>query len=693
MTIPNINWALQPESLRAWQEKYALIDKQNNLLEHTADQTAERVATALATNEHNSAKWQKEFLAAIRAGAIPAGRIMANAGARDYKPTTSLINCVVSDTILDNRQSIMDRLKDGCLSLSANCGIGYDFSTLRPRGAPVTGGNAYSSGPVSFMDIYSQMAATISSAGGRRGAQMATFSITHPDVEEFITAKTETGRLRQFNCSVLITREFIDAVNADAPWPLYFPVAEHEHSQDNIEILYKPWPITDGYITDHNGHVACKIYKTLPARDLMDIIAATNYHYDEPGYILIDEINEKNNLFFAETIRATNPCGEQALPPLGACLLGSINLSRFIDHPFTARACLNTDRLTEVTHTFSRLLDNVVEHANLPLPAQQRELEQKRRHGMGIMGYDTALAMLGLPYGSPESIATIETALATITSTGWLTAAELAKEKGQAPILDQTITLDTRLATHYNLTKGAKVPALDLWLKSKYFKQLSQNGHITDDILNNLSQHGSRYTHQTSIAPTGTIALAFGNNCSSGIEPTFADKQIRNVIVPGKKTKESRLIYSPAFQAHDDATTLATPDNSVIHPPERQDVNTIAYQDHLAVQQAAQPFIDSSISKTINLDPDTPIDAYRRIYTDAAKLGLKGCTLYRRDKDTSIGTVLTTPDSLANTTIHFHLNDNTTLQCQGSDTIEYDGELHNAHNLAEAIKENYYGKI
>ena len=691
------DWKLQPVSFKTWSDKYALKDQHNNPVDTCINDTVDRVAGALAAQETEHEHWRKAFNNAIRHGAIPAGRILANAGAGNHKRQTSLINCVVSDTINDSMISIMENLKRAALTLKANCGIGYEFSTLRPRKAYVYGGGAYSSGPLSFMDIYSEMASTIASAGGRRGAQMATFDISHPDIYEFIKAKREIGRLRHFNCSVLITDSFLNAVKNNADWPLCFPITERDADRLNIDpndkekIIYKRWPDPEPYIQNNQGLTACLIHKHVSAKDLWNTIVQSNYNYDEPGYILIDEVNRMNNLWFCENIRASNPCGEQMLNPNGSCLLGSLNISKMINAPFTRKAKLNTDQLKETTYVFSRMLDNVVDQANLPLPEQILELQTKRRHGMGTMGLDTALYMLNIRYGSSEGIEITEQINHIIMETGLHAALDLAKEKGPAPIMEQKFTLTKEMKNRNphlkDITPGKKYPGSFLWSLSQYIQSIKE--HIPNDLYQELQKIGPRYSHQLSIAPTGTIALTLGNNCSSGIEPTFAHHEIRNIIVPGKKTKQQNLLESAAaleYKKHHKNKTALLPKNFISS-------NDITPEEHVHMQAAAQKYMDSSISKTANCPPDITINDYASIYKLAAELKLKGCTLYRRDKNSSIGTVLTTPESLNKTTVEFILEDHTTINCKGSDTIEYDGDTHNAANLAEALKEGYYGKL
>ncbi|HCO43186.1 MAG TPA: ribonucleoside-diphosphate reductase, adenosylcobalamin-dependent, partial [Gammaproteobacteria bacterium] len=380
----------QPASLDIWDKKYRLKAKDGTAIDRNVDETYQRVARALADAEAPDLRehWYERFLWALRRGAIPAGRITSNAGAWEYKPATSTINCTVSGTIEDSMDDILHKVHEAGLTLKAGCGIGYEFSTLRPRGAYVTGAGSYTSGPLSFMDIYDRMCFTVSSAGGRRGAQMATFDVGHPDVIDFIRAKREDGRLRQFNLSLLVTREFMEAVKAGADWPLAFPLTRHEAEADGIDvhsadnIIWREWPTHRSYIVDDQGLVACKVYRTIKARRLWDLIMTSTYDYAEPGFILIDQYNDLNNNWFCENIRATNPCGEQGLPPYGACLLGSVNLTTFVEEPFTPQARFNWDEYREVVRVFTRMLDNVVEINGLPLQQQRDEIFRKRRHGM-----------------------------------------------------------------------------------------------------------------------------------------------------------------------------------------------------------------------------------------------------------------------------------------------------------------------
>ena len=435
---------LQSTSADIWDKKYCLKDKAGQSVDENTRDTFERVASALsgveATNELRD-HWYDRFVWALDNGALPAGRIISNAGAQAYKPATSTINCTVSGIITDSMDDILNKNHEAGMTLKAGCGIGYEFSTLRPKGAYVSGAGAYTSGPLSFMDIFDKMCFTVSSAGGRRGAQMATFDVSHPDVMEFIRAKREDGRLRQFNLSLLITSDFIDAVKNDSDWHLSFPITEKEAKEDKIdvytsdEIIWRRYPADNGYVKNEQGLTACKIYNTIPANRLWNMIMTSTYDFAEPGFILIDEVNTKNNNWFEENIRATNPCGEQPLPPYGSCLLGSVNLTKFVVDPFTEDARFDWEKYREVVSVFTRMLDNVVEINGLPLEGQRSEIERKRRHGMGFLGLGSTATMLGMTYGDEKSVEFTEAIAREMAMAGWNQALELAKEKGPAPIM------------------------------------------------------------------------------------------------------------------------------------------------------------------------------------------------------------------------------------------------------------------
>ncbi|MGR8980113.1 MAG: LAGLIDADG family homing endonuclease [Gammaproteobacteria bacterium] len=1078
--------AFQDASLDIWDTKYRLKTKEGVAIDATIDETYQRVAKALSeveTGKQNQEKYYKEFLWALRQGAIPAGRIVSNAGAQEHKPATSTINCTVSGTIIDSMDDILGKVHEAGLTLKAGCGIGYEFSTLRPKNAYVSGAGAYTSGPLSFMDIYDKMCFTVSSAGGRRGAQMATFDVGHPDVIEFIRAKREDGRLRQFNLSLLITSEFVEAVKHDSPWPLSFPVTEKEVELDKLDlndsnlIVWREWPSKEGYIVNNDGLVACRITKTLPARRLWDIIMSSTYDYAEPGFILIDKVNEMNNNWFCENIRATNPCvtadtwiqtdqgprqigavlgkqinllvdgrlhqsgsegffktatkkvvrlrtkegfslrltsdhrirkvtalsrhhidtewceagrlhsgdqvllnnhrehrywpgsysenqgyliglligdgtlkedkavlsawklaqtangdivdsdagvnavmqkalaaaaefktrsdfkgwmavpgrneyrlsfaglkslaeelgmsagnkvisipietassdfyrgflqgffdadgsvqgdqskgvsvrlaqsdlprlesvqrmllrlgvvstiyrnrrpagisklpnsngeladykisaqhelvisgdnlavfeetvgftdshksaklrfalknyhrslnrerfvatiesinadgfedvfdiqvpgintfdangfhahncGEQPLPPYGSCLLGSINLTRFVKKPFTKEAHFDWDNYRKTVRIFTRMLDNVVEVNGLPLAKQRDEIFNKRRHGMGYLGLGSTLTLMGMKYGDADSLTFTEEVTKVLAVEGWKAGLALAKEKGPAPLMEQlfTVTGEMLHKRPEMITDGYKVgdqvPGRILHVKySRYMQQLAQ---VEPALVAELAETGSRFTHHSSIAPTGTISLSLANNASNGIEPSFAHHYSRNVIRAGKKSKEKVDVYSfelLAYREMVNADAMPYSDN----PGQKLPDYFIAADDikpkqHVDIQAAAQKWIDSSISKTANVPTDYPYEDFKSIYEYAYEQGLKGCTTFRFNPEVFQG-VLVKEKDLENTTYQFTLEDGSVVEFKGNEEIEYDGEIHTAANLFDALKEGYYGKF
>lgn len=698
---------LQPASLDIWATKYQLKNKAGEAVDNSIEETYQRVAKALAEVEPKKLRAQayKDFLWALEQGVIPAGRIISNAGASEHKPATSTINCTVSDTIFDSMDDILGKTHEAGLTLKAGCGIGYEFSTLRPRGAYVAGAGATTSGPLSFMDIFDKMCFTVSSAGGRRGAQMATFDINHPDVLEFIKAKREDGRLRQFNLSLLITDEFINAVKQDALWPLSFPVTEKEIVEEGLDLndsekfLYRDFPVTDKYITDDQSRVACRIYNRVKAQEIWDAIMSSTYDFAEPGFILIDKVNEMNNNWFCENIRATNPCGEQPLPPHGSCLLGSVNLTRFVEKPFTADARFDFEKYRKVVRIFTRMLDNVVEINGLPLPQQRHEITHKRRHGMGILGLGSTLTMLRMPYGSVESVAFTEQVNQEMAITGWQEALELAREKGPAPIMDEEFEVTPRMLIQRpemaadGIKAGDKLKGKVLW--AKYSRYMQQVAEIEPDLVTELAEVGARFTHHTSIAPTGTISLSLANNASNGIEPSFAHHYARNIIREGKKTKEKVDVFSYellAYRALVNSTAMPYSQEASEQLPDYFIVaDAVTPEQHVDIQAAAQKWVDSSISKTANVPTDFPYADFKNIYLYAHEQGLKGCTTFRFNPEAFQG-VLVKEEDLANTTYEFTLEDGSTVSFKGNENIEYDGEIHSAANLFDALKEGTYGK-
>ncbi len=699
----------QPASLDIWDKKYRLKTKLGEVIDHSVDDTYKRIARALAATELDAARqehWYEKFLWALRQGAIPAGRITSNAGALAYKPATSTINCTVSGTIHDSMDDILAKVHEAGLTLKAGCGIGYEFSTLRPRGAFVAGAGAYTSGPLSFMDIYDKMCFTVSSAGGRRGAQMATFDVGHPDVTDFIRAKRESGRLRQFNLSLLVTAEFMEAVKADEQWQLAFPLTwkeveiDHLDLADSQQVIWREWPYADDFIVNEQGLVACKIYKTMKARRLWDLIMASTYDFAEPGFILIDQYNDMNNNWWCENIRATNPCGEQGLPPYGACLLGSINLTKFVEQPFTERAAFNFDKFREAVAIFTRMLDNVVEINGLPLAQQREEIRRKRRHGMGYLGLGSTLTMLRMKYGSPQSLAFTEQVTQELAITGWRTGLELAKEKGPAPIMEEEFEITADMLRKRPELKrdgyqlGDKLPGR--LLHARYSRYMQRVAQVDPELVEALAEVGCRFTHHSSIAPTGTISLSLANNASNGIEPSFAHHYSRNVIREGKKSKEKVDVYSFELLAYRELVNPQAMPDSVQADERLPDyfisAEEVTPKQHVDVQAAAQRWIDSSISKTANVPTDFPYEEFKDIYLYAYDQGLKGCTTFRFNPEAFQG-VLVKEKDLENTLYRFELEGGEMVELKGNDEVEYDGELHTAANLFDALKEGYYGKF
>jgi len=601
---------------------------------------------------------------------------------------------------------ILQKVHEAGLTLKAGCGIGYEFSTLRPRGAYVSGAGAYTSGPLSFMDIYDKMCFTVSSAGGRRGAQMGTFDVGHPDVTDFIRAKRENGRLRQFNLSLLVTQDFMEAVKNDTNWKLAFPLTRKESETDQLDlddpeqVLWREWPMQEGYLSNAAGLVACKVYKTLRARRLWDMIMSSTYDFAEPGFILIDEVNEMNNNWFCENIRATNPCGEQPLPPYGSCLLGSVNLTKFVRDAFTERARFDWEEYRKVVSVFTRMLDNVVEINGLPLQGQRDEIHRKRRHGMGYLGLGSTLTMLRMKYGSAESVQFTEQVTREMAIEGWKTALELAEEKGSAPIMEEEFTVSEEM-----LRKRPEMPR-DGWklgdtikgkvLHARYSRYMQRIAAVAPELVEQLAEQGARFTHHTSIAPTGTISLSLANNASNGIEPSFAHHYFRNVIREGKKSKEKVDVYSFELLAYRELInprTLPFSDKEDEKLPEYFiTAEDITPKEHVDIQAAAQKWVDSSISKTANVPTDYPYETFKDVYLYAYEQGLKGCTTFRFNPEAFQG-VLVKESDLANTTYRFTLEDGSSIEIKGNEEVAYDGEIHTAANLYDALKEGYYGKF
>ena len=546
-----------PIAEQIWDMKYRFKGADGTAKDVTVEDTWRRIARDLAQVESKADVWEDKFFNALEDFKyLPAGRITAGAGTARR---VTLFNCFVMGTVPDSMSGIFDMLKEAALTMQQGGGIGYDFSTIRPRGADVLGVSADASGPLSFMDVWDAMCRTIMSAGSRRGAMMATMRCDHPDVEDFIAAKSDPARLRMFNMSVLVTDPFMEAVKADGSWDLVF---------------------------------GGKVYKTVKARDLWNKIMQATYDYAEPGVIFIDRINAANNLNYCETIAATNPCGEQPLPPYGACLLGSINLARLVAQPFEDDAHLDQDAMSELVATAVRMMDNVVDVSNFPLPEQAAEAQNKRRIGLGVTGLADALLMVGLRYGSDEAAAQTEAWLKAIARASYLASVELAKEKGAFPLFDA-----------------------EKFLASGTMMQMD------DDVRDAIREHGIRNALLTSIAPTGTISL-YAGNVSSGIEPVFAYAYTRKVLQKdGSRTEEEVVDYAVQMWRELKGDT-PLPDYFV-------NAQTLPPADHVKMQAAAQKWIDSSISKTINCPEDISFDAFKDVYMQAWDTGCKGCTTYR----------------------------------------------------------------
>jgi ribonucleoside-diphosphate reductase alpha chain len=546
-----------PIAEQIWDMKYRFKQADGTPIDTTVEDSWRRIARALAAVETAPAEWEPKFYDALSDFKfLPAGRITAGAGT---ERSVTLFNCFVMGTIPDSMGGIFDMLKEAALTMQQGGGIGYDFSTIRPKGAKVKGVAADASGPLSFMDVWDAMCRTIMSAGSRRGAMMATMRCDHPDIVDFITAKRDPARLRMFNVSVLVTDAFMAAVKADDPWDLVF----------------------EG-----------EVYQTLRAVELWDQIMNSTFEFAEPGVIFIDRINQANNLNYCETIAATNPCGEQPLPPYGACLLGSINMARLVSDPFGEQAALDEVVLSDLVATAVRMMDNVVDASRFPLEAQQREAEAKRRIGLGVTGLADALLMVGLRYGSVEAAAQTEAWMHQIARAAYLASVELAKEKGAFELFD---------AAGY-LTSGA-------------MEQMDA------DVRDAIAEHGIRNALLTSIAPTGTISL-YAGNVSSGIEPVFAYAYTRKVLQKdGTRTEEEVIDY--AVQMWRDKMGDAELPNYFVN------AQTLAPLEHVRMQAAAQKWIDSSISKTINCPEDISFEAFKDVYMAAWDQGCKGCTTYR----------------------------------------------------------------
>lgn len=567
-----------------WDRNYRYQD-QTRVFDDTIEDTWQRIATALAKSETKDKEfWQQQFYQAISDFAfLPGGRIQAGCGTQ-HKVT--LFNCFVMGTIDDSMDGIFNALKEGALTMQQGGGVGYDFSTLRPAGMPANVTGRVASGPVSFMHTWDAMCKTVLSSGNRRGAMMATLRCDHPDIETFIDAKKDKSSLRNFNLSVLITDAFMEAVKHQLEWPLVFPIQELSNGIDESNILYRSW-------SGSNTELPCKIIKTVSARDLWEKIVRASYDYAEPGVLFIDRINDYNNLYYRETICSTNPCGEIPLPPYGACNLGSINLTRFINNAFTELCMFDENAFVATVKTAVRMLDNVIDLSEYPLQVQREQAHGSRRIGVGITGLADAFAMLGYRYGDKASHEWTRHLMQTLTHEAYLSSIELAKERGPFPFFDK-----------------------DKYLKSRFIRSLP------DVIQSAIEKHGIRNSHLIAIAPTGTISL-LANNASSGIEPIFNLSYERTVLNDDGSASNYTLedyAYHCWRKKHKSVDRI--PDVFVT-------AHQLEPQVHIEMQSLIQLYVDNAVSKTINIPQDYAYDEYKSLYMLAYEKGLKGCTTFR----------------------------------------------------------------
>jgi len=569
-------------SRRVWETKYRQ-HSDGGPPEATIEASWRRIARALASVEKNPGRWEPQFYRVLEGFKfLPGGRIQAGAGTGHR---VTLFNCFVMGTLEDSLDGIFDGLKEGALTMQQGGGVGYDFSTLRPRGARAHGVGVAASGPVSFMHIWDSMCATILSTGARRGAMMATLRCDHPDIEEFISAKHDPARLRHFNLSVLASDAFVEAARAGRDWPLVFPLGAHEPAA-GVETVERHW-------SGDTRPQRCRVYRRVAARDLWDAIMRATYDYAEPGVIFIDRVNRLNTLWYAEQISATNPCGELPLPPYGACDLGSINLTQFVRAPFSDRAALDRDAIAETAAIAVRMLDNVADLSRYPLPQQQETARATRRIGLGLTGLGDALIMLGVPYGTPEAAKLAGEVMRHICETAYRTSMELAREKGAFAKLDKP--------KHLQGTFIANLPP---------------------DIRAGIARDGLRNSHLTAIAPTGTISL-LANNVSSGLEPVYRFEHSRRVR-EADGAFSAHAVTDYAYRLYREFKGADAPLNSAFVT-----AGEIPPRQHLDMQAALQPWVDNAISKTVNVPENYRFEDFRSLYDYAYDQGLKGCTTFR----------------------------------------------------------------
>ena len=577
-------------SRHIWETKYRYTDRDSD--ERTIADTWRRVARTLAAVERQDIDaWEERFLSILRDFSfLPGGRIQAGAGTTR---NVTLFNCFVMGTIEDSIPGIFRSLQEAALTMQQGGGVGVDFSTLRPRGTPAKGAGNVASGAVSFMHIWDAMCGTILSTGARRGAMMATLRCDHPDIEEFVTAKQQSGRLRRFNLSVQVTDAFMAEIRSDGEWPLVFPAAVFD---GEAEAVLREWP-------GEAGPIACRVIKRVRARALWERILRTTYEYSEPGVLFIDRINRLNNLWYRERLSATNPCGEIPLPAYGACDLGSINLVRFVQSPFTQHARIDFAGIESAARIAVRLLDNVIDASRFPLPQQHESAHGSRRIGLGITGLADAMVMLGMTYGGKASLTVAADIMRHICHAAYRASIALAAEKQSFPYFEQ-----------------------HRYLRSAFIRALPQ------EIQEAIARHGIRNSHLLAIAPTGTISLLAGN-VSSGLEPIFSDSYARRVLTEDGSLKEFILTDCALAKWRDMTGLPAAKPNAFVT------ANDLPARAHIAIQAALQPFVDNSISKTVNVPQTTPYEEFKEIYDMAYDMGLKGCTTFR--PNTELGSVLT----------------------------------------------------
>ncbi|MEZ5727800.1 MAG: adenosylcobalamin-dependent ribonucleoside-diphosphate reductase [Burkholderiaceae bacterium] len=609
--------AAQPVSLDVLLEKYAKGD------EITADDVRRRVASALAQVEHapRRAFWAQAFLRTMRSGFIPGGRINSAAGTGLL---ATLINCFVQpvdDCVRgdDERVGIYDALAEAAETMRRGGGVGYDFSRIRPAGAWVKGTNSRASGPISYMAIFDRSCETVESAGSRRGAQMGVLRCDHPDIEAFVRAK-DGGAFRNFNLSVGVTDAFMRAVDNDEEWALVH--------------VAKPAAATEEAVPTADGRW---VYRTVRARELWQLVMASTYDHAEPGVLFLDTINRDNNLAYCERIEATNPCGEQALPPYGCCDLGSIDLPRFVDHPFSAQASFRFDAFDETVAVAVRMLDDVLDATAWPLEQQHREAMAKRRIGLGFTGLGDALIMLGLRYDADEGRTMAAEIARRMRDAAYAASIELAREKGVFPLFD---------AERYLAAPGFA-------------------SRLPEALKRSIREHGIRNSHLLAIAPTGTISLAFADNASNGIEPPFSWTYQRRKRMPDDSVRVYQVedhafrCYRAQVGAPADVVPIGfrsaggRPAGSVytdaggqqrlVLAPAFVSALEMTALDHMRMSAAVQPYIDSAISKTVNVPADYPFDAFEDLYVEAWRAGLKGITTYR--PNAVLGAVLEAPSA------------------------------------------------